>query len=322
MDTVGRLGNKPLSILATESATEWAPVFRGVGFTTGIPIETVPGASESSDQQSFINQGIAGIQVFTGAHLDYHRPSDTPDKVDTAGMVKVATVVKETATYLSERPEPLTVTGAGRGTGTAEQTQASASGERRRVSFGTVPDFAHQGKGVGVESVIPDSGAARAGIRAGDVITSINGEEIADLGEFSGMLKRFSPGDVITGDRHAERRSLRSRAGIAGTLMLITFHSEAYADITMFGEVGKKMLALMGHSGTVPGAIKAADVPGALEKLTAAVSEQGDEPLGQSQDEDDPEAAKQPVVSLRQRAFPLLELLRAAAASESDVTWR
>jgi hypothetical protein len=206
MDTVGRLGDQPVSILATESATEWAPVFRGVGFTTGIPVETVPGASESSDQQSFINQGIAGIQVFTGAHLDYHRPSDTPDKVDAAGMVKVATVVKETATYLSERAEPLTVTGAGRSTGTSEQTQASASGERRRVSFGTVPDFAHQGPGVGVESVIPGSGAAQAGIQAGDVITSINGEEVADLGAFSGMLKRFSPGDVITatGSRDGE----------------------------------------------------------------------------------------------------------------------
>jgi len=206
MDTVGRLGEQPVSILATESATEWAPVFRGVGFTTGIPIKTVPGASESSDQQSFINRGIAGIQVFTGAHLDYHRPSDTPDKVDPAGMVKVATVVKETATYLSERAEPLTVTGDGRGTGTAEQTQASASGERRRVSFGTVPDFAHQGPGVGVESVIPGSGAATAGIQAGDVITAINGEEVADLGAFSGMLKRFSPGDTInaTGMRNGE----------------------------------------------------------------------------------------------------------------------
>jgi len=198
MDTVGRLGDQPVSILAAESASEWTPVFRGVGFTTGIPIKTVPGASESSDQQSFINKGIAGIQVFTGAHLDYHRPSDTPDKVDADGMVKVATVVKETATYLSERPEPLTVTGAGRGSGTAEQTRASAGGERRRVSFGTVPDFMHQGAGVGVESVIPGSGAAAAGIQAGDVITAINGEEVADLAAFSGMLKTFSPGDTVT----------------------------------------------------------------------------------------------------------------------------
>ena len=104
--------------------------------------------------------------------------------------------------------------------------------------------------------------------------------------------------------------------------MLITFHSDAYADITMFGEVGTRLLKLMGHSGSVPGAIKAPDVPAALDRLTTAVSEQGDEPLGQAPDEDDPEAPKQPVVSLRQRAFPLLELLKAAAENDSDVTWR
>ncbi len=198
MDTVGRLGDQPVSVLATESATEWAPVFRGVGFTTGIATRTLPGASESSDQQNFINQGIGAVQIFTGAHLDYHRPSDTSDKVDADGMVKVATVVKETATYLTERPEPLTVTGAGKGTSTAEQTRASAAGERRRVSFGTVPDFAHQGPGVGVESVIPGSAAAMAGIQAGDIITHVNGQPVADLGAFSGLLKTFAPGDSVT----------------------------------------------------------------------------------------------------------------------------
>jgi len=104
--------------------------------------------------------------------------------------------------------------------------------------------------------------------------------------------------------------------------MLITFRTKAYADITMFGAVGTKLLKLMGHSGTVPGAIKAADVPAALEKLTAAVAEQGDEPLGQPPDESDPEARRQPVVNLRQRAYPLMELLKAAAADEADVSWR
>ena len=84
------------------------PVFRGVGFTTGIPIKVVPGATASSDQQSFINVGVAGVQIFTGAHGDYHRPTDTIDRVDVDGMVRVATVVREAATYLTEREDPLT----------------------------------------------------------------------------------------------------------------------------------------------------------------------------------------------------------------------
>jgi len=198
MDTVGRLGEQPVSILATESATEWPHVFRGVGFTTGIAVQSVPGASESSDQQSFINVGIPGVQIFTGAHLDYHRPGDTADKVDTDGMVRVATVVKEAATYLSERPEPLTATGVGISTATAEQTEASASGNRRRVSFGTVPDFAYQGQGIRVDSVVPDSPAAKAGIQKGDVITAIDGKPVTDLGGFSALLKEYAPGDRVT----------------------------------------------------------------------------------------------------------------------------
>jgi len=198
MDTVGRLGDQPVQVLGTESATEWPPVFRGVGFTTGIAIKTVPGATASSDQQSFINAGVPGVQIFTGAHGDYHRPTDTTDLVDGDGMVRVATVVREAATYLAEREEPLTLTGAGVSNTTANQTRASAAGNRRRVSFGTVPDFAWQGPGIRVESVVAGSPADKAGIQAGDVLTTMDGAPIADLGGFSEMLKRYAPGDSIT----------------------------------------------------------------------------------------------------------------------------
>ena len=195
MDTVGRLGEHPVSVLGTESATEWPHVFRGVGFTTGINIAVIPGAAASSDQQSFINKGVPGVQIFSGSNLDYHRPSDTPDKIDPAGLVKIATVVKEAVTYLAEREEPLTVTGAGRKTGVIEQTRKSAAGNRRRVSTGTVPDMAYQGAGVRVDMVVPGSPADKAGLQAGDVITSIDGAEVADLAAFSELLKGFAPGD-------------------------------------------------------------------------------------------------------------------------------
>ena len=69
-----------------------------------------------------------------------------------------------------------------------------------------MPDFAFQGPGVRVESVVPDSPAAAAGIQAGDVITAIDGESVADLGAFSETLKKYSPGNQInaTGLRDGE----------------------------------------------------------------------------------------------------------------------
>lgn len=105
--------------------------------------------------------------------------------------------------------------------------------------------------------------------------------------------------------------------------MLVTFRTKAYANITMFGDVAKQLLELMGHSGTVPSAIKAEDVPAALARLEAAIKQRGaadaaDLP-GSERDREDYDAPRKVTVS--QRAVPLLELLRAAAAAKADVLW-
>jgi hypothetical protein len=102
------------------------------------------------------------------------------------------------------------------------------------------------------------------------------------------------------------------------TIMLVTFSTPAYADITMFGDVALQMLKMMGHSETVPGAILAEDVQQALERLKAAIKseQQSPEPVKSADDDDD-----KPVVSLSHRALPLIELLEAAAKAESNVMW-
>jgi hypothetical protein len=195
LDTVGRLGDGRISVLATGTADEWQHVFRGVGFVTGIDSRNVPQSLDSSDQVSFIEKGIPAVQIFTEAHADYHRPTDTIDKVDMAGLVKIATFVKEATAYMVEREEPLTVTIVGAGAGTAAPARAPASG--RKVSFGTVPEFAFQGPGVQVASLVPGSPAEKAGIQAGDVLTRIDDHEVADLRGFSDILKTLEPGQTV-----------------------------------------------------------------------------------------------------------------------------
>lgn len=101
--------------------------------------------------------------------------------------------------------------------------------------------------------------------------------------------------------------------------MLVTFTTNAYADITMFGDVAEAMLNMMGHSTTVPGAILAADVPTALGRLTTAIdADKASPPVEDVEDT----RADEPVVSLAHRALPLLNLLAAAARAESDVMWK
>ena len=98
--------------------------------------------------------------------------------------------------------------------------------------------------------------------------------------------------------------------------MLVTFTTDAYADITLFGDVALAMLKMMGHSATVPGAILAADVPVALSRLTAAIDAGKASPPVEDKDADEP------VVSMANRALPLINLLAAAAKAESNVMWK
>lgn len=105
--------------------------------------------------------------------------------------------------------------------------------------------------------------------------------------------------------------------------MLVTFRTKAYADITMFGDVAKQLLELMGHSGTVPSAIKAEDVPAALARLEAAIAQRRAADAAKAADEDRATDGYDGPrrVTLAQRAVPLLELLRMAAAKKHDVMW-
>ena len=97
--------------------------------------------------------------------------------------------------------------------------------------------------------------------------------------------------------------------------MLIRFDSKA-GTITMFGDVATKLLRMMGQSGSVPGAILAADIPPALERLrNAAAGEREPGPDKKAGDDGEPQ------VGMKQRAFPLIELLERAAKQNADVVW-
>jgi hypothetical protein len=97
--------------------------------------------------------------------------------------------------------------------------------------------------------------------------------------------------------------------------MLVTFKTEVYADITMFGDVAFTMLKMMGHSATVPSAILAADVPDALSRLTASI-DAGKASLPVSDNDADDS------VSMAHRALPLISLLTAAVKADCDVMWK
>jgi len=98
--------------------------------------------------------------------------------------------------------------------------------------------------------------------------------------------------------------------------MLVQFDSKVGA-LTMFGDVAVQLLKLMGHSGTVPSAILAPDIPAALDRLRRALDQGASLPATPTEEEDRREGHNP--VSLRQRAYPLVDLLERAAKNNADV---
>jgi hypothetical protein len=210
LDTVGRLFDGKLLVLGAESADEWPHIFRGIGFVTGIQSAMINEPLDASDQISFHEAGVPAVQLFSGAHTDYHRPGDTADKIDGEGLVKVAEVSKQVIEYLAGREQPMTVRLAGR-------ASSANKGESRKVSLGSIPDFTYQGEGYRLDGVVPGSPAAQAGLAKSDIIVAIDDVAIDGIRDISRVLKSLQPGQTISirylrgGERRETRAALKAR---------------------------------------------------------------------------------------------------------------
>ncbi len=191
LDTVGRLGKNKILVLGANSATEWPHIFRGISFITGIGIDIIQDPLDSSDQTSFHEAGIPAVQLFSGVNSDYHQPSDTADKIDTDGLVKIAKVAKEAIDYLTSREQPLT------STLSKQHSNVRSPQTTRRVSLGTIPDFTYNSAGYRLSGVTDNSPAALAGLQKNDILTHIDGNKISGLRDVSNILKYLKVGDNV-----------------------------------------------------------------------------------------------------------------------------
>lgn len=208
LDSVGRLEGRSLQVFGTESAYEWPFMAQGIGFTIGVQSEFPAATIASSDHASFLEAGIPAIHLFAGAHADFHRPSDTSDKLDTAGMSDIALWLEEAVVYLGDRTEPFRVT-----LENAPEIPAPAQGAGpRRAALGVVPDFGWTGEGVRVDGVTPGSAAETIGLQANDILLRFNGEVVDDLQSYSELLREVEPGDSVRLEIRRQRQLLELEA--------------------------------------------------------------------------------------------------------------
>lgn len=192
LDTVGRLGKNKLIVLNTGSAKEWAQLFEEAGKPIKLSIAASTQDLDASDQKSFLEAGVPAVQLFSGPHADYHRPTDTADSIDPRGLVKIATAVRTVAFYLATQRAPLTRTvTAAPGAGPA------APRTDRKATIGAIPDFTFNEKGVRLGGTLPGGPADLAGMQEGDIIVQAGSAPILGLKDLSEVLKTKQPGEKL-----------------------------------------------------------------------------------------------------------------------------
>jgi len=192
LDMVGRLRGNTLTVLGSQTASEWPELIERVCSAARVQCNSSGDGYGPSDQISFYTAGLPVLHLFTGAHADYHKPSDTAVQLNAAGMAQIALVAAglikatdESALHYQKVAAP------------------PAPGDARswNASLGTIPDYAGppQGvKGVLLADVRPGGGAALAGMRRGDVITRLGRFEVGSVEDLMFVLMQAKPGESVT----------------------------------------------------------------------------------------------------------------------------
>ncbi|MCK4461328.1 MAG: M28 family peptidase [candidate division Zixibacteria bacterium] len=187
LDMVGRLREQEgLAVFGTGSAAEFKDYFDSLEYDRFKIISKESGIG-ASDHTAFYNRKIPVLFFFTGAHEDYHRPSDDIEKIDFDGIVNVAELVADVVEHFDRFDGVLTY----------QKTKSDGRSGRGHytVTLGVVPDFIAEVKGLKIDGVSADRPGERAGIKADDIIIRMGGTSVGDIYDYMGALGKFHKGD-------------------------------------------------------------------------------------------------------------------------------
>ena len=204
MDMIGRLSgeDKGLAIFGTGTSTEFINYFDTLS-DDRVKLTSKESGTGPSDHTSFYNQNIPVLGFFTGAHEDYHKPEDDPDKIELDGILLVTDIITNTVNHFD-----------GLGGALAFQKTKDPDAGKRTSSFsvtlGIMPDYIAEVKGLRVDGVSPERPGDRGGLLTGDVIVKMGEFDIEDIYGYMNALGKFRKGDtcIVVVEREGAKKDL------------------------------------------------------------------------------------------------------------------
>ena len=200
-DMVGRMQNNKLAVDGVGSSPVWARILERANVAAGFDLATNPDPYQPTDSSNFNQAGLPTLFFTTGSHPDYHRPSDTADKIDYADLDRIvdfAAAVIQGVANTDMAPQFSKVD--------PPQTGATLAGVR--VTTGTIPDYTTEAKGLLLAGVVGGGPAEKAGLMKGDIIIEIAGQSITNIYDYTFALELLKADTTVkvvflrNGERH------------------------------------------------------------------------------------------------------------------------
>jgi Tol biopolymer transport system component len=190
-DMVGRMTKNSLSVLGAESAEEWATLVPKVCDDVRVECHLSGSGYGPSDHSSFYSAGIPVLHFFTGAHSDYHKPSDVVSRINGAGVAQIAELTER---LLANEPQLAKLS-------YRKVAPEDPRGDMRsfNASLGTIPDYngPPDQKGVLLSDVRPGSGAAAGGMQRGDILIQLGDKSVEGVHDLMFVLNRAKPHQTV-----------------------------------------------------------------------------------------------------------------------------
>lgn len=195
MDMIGRIRDGKVYLGGTGTGSTFDKMLELVKVPASLHIEVSEKTGYgSSDHTSFTTKQVPVLFFFSGLHGDYHKPSDTADKIDAPDAATLLDYIGDVMQYLEKTdPRPQFV----RVAEPQEPSTSGGGGSGYGPNFGSIPDFNEPPKGVRFADVRDGTPAAKAGLKAGDILIEFDGKEIGNLYDFTYALRAHKPGDLV-----------------------------------------------------------------------------------------------------------------------------